>query len=113
MPSKNSSQAPLIDISLLLSPLTVTFPGDPLVETETVKGASPEDSAVVHKFCMGSHSGTHIDAPAHMLKGGQKLSQIDLHRLVGKCRVLDCTGCQTSIDADTPVSYTHLRAHET
>ncbi len=101
MPSKNSSQAPLIDISLPLSPLTVTYPGDPAVEIEKVKGASADDVALVHKLCMGTHSGTHIDAPAHIVRGGQALPQIDLSRLVGECCVLDCTECEVCIDAET------------
>jgi len=91
----------MIDISLPLSPRTVTFPGDPTVEIETVKGGNAEDTAVVHKFCMGSHSGTHIDAPAHILRGGLTLSRIDLNRLVGECCVLDCTDCEVAIDAET------------
>ena len=99
VPSKNSAQSPLIDISMLLSPRTATFPGDPMVAIETVKGESAEDAAVVHRFCMGSHSGTHIDAPAHMIRDGLTLPQIDLARLIGECTVLDCTDCDNSIDA--------------
>jgi len=98
---KNSSQRQLIDISLPLSPRTVTFPGDPKVEIKMVKGAKADSQAIVHRFCMGSHSGTHIDAPAHIIRGGQTLSQIDLNRLVGKCCVLDCTDCRAFIDAQT------------
>ncbi len=91
----------MIDISLPLSLQTVTYPGDPTVEIEKIKGASAEDAAVVHRFCMGSHSGTHIDAPAHIIRGGRTLPQIDLSRLVGECCVLDCTECEVCIDAET------------
>ncbi len=102
---KNSDQSALIDISILLSPRTVTFPGDPTVVIETIKGESADDVAVVHRFCMGSHSGTHIDAPAHTIRGGRTLQQIDLAKLVGECTVIDCTDCVNSIDADM------LRSH--
>ena len=38
---------------------------------------------------MSTHSGTHIDAPAHYLPGEQTIDRIPLERLVGPCRVLD------------------------
>ncbi|MBN1592296.1 MAG: cyclase family protein [Candidatus Coatesbacteria bacterium] len=97
---KNSAEAPLIDISISLSARTVTYPGDPNVVIETIKGDDPGDVALVHKFCMGSHSGTHIDAPAHMIREGNALQKIDLNKLIGPCSVVDCTDCEQAIDAD-------------
>ncbi|MCL6452321.1 MAG: cyclase family protein [Alicyclobacillus sp.] len=35
------------------------------------------------------HTGTHIDAPLHMLKDGAGIEQIPLDRLLGPCRVVD------------------------
>jgi len=43
------------------------------------------------------HTGTHIDAPAHFLKNGKTIDQIDLNRLIGKCRVLDFTEIEEKI----------------
>ena len=37
---------------------------------------------------MGTHCGTHIDAPLHMLPDGAPLESIPLDCFVGKCRVL-------------------------
>lgn len=34
---------------------------------------------------MGSHSGSHIDAPSHVFAGGKNVDEIPLSRLVGKC----------------------------
>lgn len=44
---------------------------------------------------MSSHTGTHIDAPAHYLKSGDTIDTIPLRNLIGKCRVIDVTdiGC--------------------
>ncbi len=36
---------------------------------------------------MGSHSGTHIDAPSHVREGGKNVSEIPLSSLVGQCVV--------------------------
>jgi arylformamidase len=35
------------------------------------------------------HTGTHVDAPLHMLEGGATIESIPLERLVGPARVLD------------------------
>lgn len=37
------------------------------------------------------HTGTHIDAPLHMLPGGETFESIPLERLVGECKVVDLT----------------------
>jgi arylformamidase len=36
---------------------------------------------------MGSHAGTHIDAPLHFIKNGESIDQIPLHRFLGKAHV--------------------------
>jgi len=97
---KAEAQTGLWDISLRLSPKLVTYPGDPPVSIVRGKG----DGALVHKLCLGSHSGTHIDAPAHMLSDGLPLDSIDLRRLIGPCCVVDCTDCAKSIDAQALAS---------
>ncbi|QGQ94631.1 cyclase family protein [Paenibacillus psychroresistens] len=38
---------------------------------------------------MDAHTGTHIDAPLHMLENGATMEAIDLESLVGPARVLD------------------------
>lgn len=41
---------------------------------------------------MYSHTGTHMDAPAHMLREGMTLDVFPAERLVGKGIVIDCRG---------------------
>lgn len=43
------------------------------------------------KFLMYSHTGTHIDAPAHMVWGAKSLDQLDINHFVGRATVIDCT----------------------
>jgi arylformamidase len=38
---------------------------------------------------MNAHTGTHIDAPLHMIENGETMDSIDLESLVGPARVLD------------------------
>lgn len=41
-----------------------------------------------------SHTGTHMDAPAHMLENGDTLENFEVGRFVGSGTVLDLTGLQ-------------------
>lgn len=41
---------------------------------------------------MNLHTGTHIDAPLHMLEDGETIATLDLQRVMMKCKVLDVTG---------------------
>ena len=41
---------------------------------------------------MYSHTGTHMDAPAHMLREGMTLDNFPADRFVGKAIVIDCRG---------------------
>ncbi|KIL36262.1 cyclase [Cohnella kolymensis] len=40
---------------------------------------------------MNVHTGTHVDAPLHMIANGETIETIPLERLVGPARVLDLT----------------------
>jgi arylformamidase len=41
---------------------------------------------------MGSHTGTHVDAPYHFLADGPRLGDVPLDRMVGPCVVADLRG---------------------
>jgi len=41
---------------------------------------------------MGSHTGTHIDAPFHFVEGGRRLEEISLNELVGPATVVQIQG---------------------
>jgi len=41
-----------------------------------------------------SHTGTHIDAPAHLYAGGRTLDQYPVEQFVGKALVIDCRHLQ-------------------
>lgn len=43
----------------------------------------------VHRLELGTHTGTHLDAPAHFYAGGQTVDQIPLSALVGRTVVID------------------------
>lgn len=55
---------------------------------------------------IGSHTGTHVDAPAHFLRDGATLDQIALEKTCGPCIVIDLTHVKECITAETLQSYT-------
>lgn len=46
------------------------------------------------------HTGTHMDAPLHMLKGGETIEYADLKKLITPCRVIDVTSVSDRIKDD-------------
>jgi len=48
---------------------------------------------------MDLHTGTHIDAPLHMIVGGATFESIDINRLYTWCRVYDLTSVREKITA--------------
>jgi arylformamidase len=69
--------------------------GDPAVSL--VAAARHEtDGYAVTQICLGSHTGTHLDAPAHFQAGGKTLDQYALERLVGPALLVDCRPADAS-----------------
>lgn len=88
-----------IDISVTLNEHLHIFPGDPVVRFERVH--DPTTHFHLTRIQLGSHAGTHIDAPAHLLPGGATVDAIPLNTLIGPCRVIDLRGQAGAISAST------------
>lgn len=78
----------IIDISLALNDQTPVYPRN-LPISVSVHQKMPEASSHLSAITFGSHSGTHIDAPAHCIEGTDTLDKIPLEKFIGPCRVLD------------------------
>lgn len=82
----------IIDVSIPISNDMVYFPGDPNPQISRVYSIEKGEVANVSKLILSSHTGTHIDAPAHFIKNGNTIDKVPLERLTGKVRVLDVGG---------------------
>jgi arylformamidase len=58
-------------------------------------------SYLISELLLSSHSGTHIDAPAHYLKTGDSIDKIPLGNLIGGCRIVDVSDSGIMITKDT------------
>lgn len=87
----------IFDCSIPLSSKTPAFPGDESFSLNRVAEFSAGDDVELSRFTASTHSGTHIDAPAHFIPGGKKLNEIPIERLVGKVQVIEIldTDCIT------------------
>jgi arylformamidase len=81
----------IIDISLPIGPETPVWPGDPPVLVEAVARVADGDPADVSRLALGTHTGTHVDPPAHFLPGTTTVDELPLDVLVGPAVVAGFT----------------------
>ncbi|MBI3282933.1 cyclase family protein [Candidatus Curtissbacteria bacterium] len=78
----------LIDLSVPINEQTPIYPGDP--KTKIVpNGVLEKDGYEDHFVSVGTHVGTHVDAPCHMIKGGKSLDQIPVEAFEGRGVLID------------------------
>lgn len=79
----------LYDLTHTLATGMPHFPGDPQPQVEPWPGEPPWR---VSELRLGSHSGTHIDAPRHYLAGGRCIGDYPPERFIRPGLVLDARG---------------------
>ncbi len=89
----------LIDVSVRLSPKTPTFPGNPPFACDPVKRTARGDSANVTALHLGTHTGTHVDAPRHFFESAPGVDALPLDVLIGPARVVQISGPPRGIEA--------------
>lgn len=78
----------IIDISQQIRPDMMVYPGDPRFHNRLVSSFKQGSMCEVSELTIGSHCGTHIDAPLHMIAGGASIDTMPLECFIGPCRVL-------------------------
>ena len=80
--------ATVYDVTVPLVPGLPVYPGDPPFEIESVQrlGSAPFS---LSRMSLATHTGTHVDAPAHFLPGGATIDSLPLEILLGKARVVE------------------------
>jgi kynurenine formamidase len=67
------------------------FPGLPTPSFEPIATVE-DDGYAMTRYSMLNHIGTHVDAPAHQIAGGDTLDEIGLERLVTDALTIDVSG---------------------
>ena len=79
----------LVDVSVSLQPGLATYPGNPEFELQPVKRVAAGASSNVSRLILGTHTGTHVDAPRHFFDDGPGVDGLALELLIGRARVID------------------------
>jgi arylformamidase len=92
----------IYDVSVPITTTMPVWPSDPPVNLTPVAHLSRDKSHTVRvtRIEMGSHTGTHIDAPWHMIEGGRRLNEIPIETLVGPAVVFEIPGARSIARSD-------------
>lgn len=78
-----------IDVSVTVRSGMVRWPGDPQVSVDRTKNMNKGDMNNLSFISMGSHTGTHMDAPLHFFANGKGLEKMPFTATIGPARVLE------------------------
>ena len=81
----------VVDLSRRVDGNTQVYPGDPEVRLEPATTLADHGVNVLGVH-IGSHSGTHVDAPYHFVEDGARIDELDPRLFVGPAAVLDVRG---------------------
>jgi kynurenine formamidase len=81
----------IVDLSHPVVDGMQVYPGDPAVAIEPALTVAT-DGVDVASIRMGSHTGTHVDAPSHSIEGGRTMADVALDELVGEGLVVRVPG---------------------
>ena len=74
------------DVSVPVRHGGLVYPGNPPISITAVQSIAQGDTANVSRIDLGSHTGTHVDAPLHFMDGGAGVDELPLDVLVGPAR---------------------------
>jgi arylformamidase len=94
------------DITYPIKPGMPVWPGDPEMQLQTTLSQASGDSVNSSLITLGSHAGTHVDAPAHVLPGRQTIEFLSLEVLLGPAAVIDCCDSTLVSAADLQLQIT-------
>lgn len=77
-----------VDLSVAVDDATQVFPGDPRPRMWPAARIGQDGYNVLHVE-LGTHTGTHVDAPYHVRAGGLRIDALPVDRFVGPAVVLD------------------------
>ncbi|HNZ39871.1 MAG TPA: cyclase family protein [Candidatus Latescibacteria bacterium] len=86
----------IFDVTRTLGFDALPYPGDPAFERE----AKEHGGVTVSRLTMSSHSGTHLDAPAHVFPGGKTLDEYPPERFFLSAHVVEAKSERVITAAD-------------
>ena len=105
---KTFSSRSVVDLSHVVDNATKPYPGDPAPRLDTAADIT-HDGCCVTKISLATHTGTHVDAAAHVMHGGKRLGDYPLTAFSGSARVAGLRGLgevdATALDGIEPCDW--------
>lgn len=101
--------ARIVDLSQPLFNGMPSYPGDPPFRAEEFRTMAAH-GVRVSQLTLGTHQGTHLDAPAHFYEAGITVDAIPLERFYGPAWLVDLAA-GASLAAKTPITPEMLEPH--
>ena len=76
------------DVSVPLRHDGLVYPGNPPISITPVQSIAAGGTANVSRIDLGSHTGTHVDAPLHFIDGAAGVDELPLDVLIGPARLI-------------------------
>jgi len=89
----------ILDISRPVFTGMAIYPRNPPVEIAPAKRIARGDSSNVSLLSLGSHTGTHVDAPLHMDDAGAGVDEVSLDAMIGPAVVIEIPESVRAISA--------------
>lgn len=93
----------LVDLSLTISDNMPTYPGDPACNVSFVK----KSGCQLATLSMGSHAGTHLDAPRHFIPRGRPVDCLPLEKCAGEAFLVNLSNKKSNSE----ITVKDLRKH--
>lgn len=84
----------IYDVTVPITEVMPVWPGSPRVKLEPVSRIDKGDSNNTTQLSMGSHTGTHVDAPYHFVQRGMTVDKLPLELLIGPAFVAEVDGLE-------------------
>jgi kynurenine formamidase len=103
----------LVDLSYPFNARTIYWPTAKTFTLEKVAEGETEAGYfyAANNFAAAEHGGTHLDAPVHFARNGDKAHEIPLRRLIGRAVVVDVSDSALA-NRDYQVTRADFAAHE-
>lgn len=97
----------ILDVTVPISEDLITYPGDPKIKIKQTRKLNDHGAKYnLSTFTFGSHTGTHIDAPLHLIEGGLSVDKLPVEMLIGRARVVEVTAPVITEEALTEFDFT-------
>jgi len=89
----------IIDISRTIQADMDMYPGEAGPQITKVSGLDEGDSYNISRITLGTHTGTHVDPPLHLIRDRAGIDMLPMNTLVGSARVFDLSSISRPIEA--------------